>query len=89
MLVSEIGQVGTHLDGFTHQAIGDSVYNCSKVEDIQSRGGFTKLGIEKVGTLITRGILIDVAGLKGGGELIVLARRAGGECNIGERCPTT
>ena len=27
--------------------------------------GFTRLGIEHVGTLITRGVLIDVAALKG------------------------
>ena len=65
VLISEIGQVGTQLDGFAHQTIGDSAYNCYKVEEIQSRGGFTKLGIEKVGTLVTRGVLIDVAGLKG------------------------
>jgi kynurenine formamidase len=65
VLVSEIGQVGTQLDGFAHQTIADKIYNCFKVDDISSRGGFTKVGIEKVGTLITRGILIDVAGLKG------------------------
>ena len=65
VLISEIGQVGTQLDGFAHQTIADKIYNCFKVDDISSRGGFTKVGIEKVGTLITRGILIDVAGLKG------------------------
>ena len=65
LLISEIGQVGTQLDGFTHQTIGDSLYNCFKVSDISTRGGFTKMGIEKVGTMITRGVLIDVAGLKG------------------------
>jgi len=65
VVISEIGQVGTQLDGFAHQTIGDSLYNCNKQEDISSRGGFTKLGIEKVGTLMTRGVLIDVAALKG------------------------
>src|SRR5882724_202096 len=66
LLVSEIGQVGTQLDGFAHQSIEYSHYNCFKTDDIQTRGGFTKLGIEKVGgTMITRGVLIDVAGLKG------------------------
>jgi kynurenine formamidase len=29
-----------------------------------SRTGFTKLGVEQVGALITRGVLIDVAALK-------------------------
>jgi kynurenine formamidase len=65
LVVTELGQVGTQLDGFTHQTIEDKVYNCHKVDDISSRGGFTKLGIEKVGALITRGVLVDVAGLKG------------------------
>jgi len=35
------------------------------MDDIATRTGFTKVGIEKVGTLITRGVLIDVAALKG------------------------
>jgi kynurenine formamidase len=65
LVVSEIGQVGTQLDGFAHQTIDDKVYNCFKVDDIATRGGFTKLGIEKVGALITRGVLIDVAAAKG------------------------
>ncbi len=65
VLISEIGQVGTQFDGFAHQTIEDKVYNCFKVDDIASRGGFTKVGIEKVGSLITRGVLIDVAALKG------------------------
>src|SRR5262249_16867888 len=65
LLISEIGQVGTQFDGFAHQSIENSHYNCFKTEDITTRTGFTKLGIEKVGTLMTRGVLIDVAGLKG------------------------
>jgi kynurenine formamidase len=65
IVVSEIGQVGTQFDGFAHQSIEYSHYNCHKTDDIQSRGGFTKLGIETVGTIMTRGVLIDVAGLKG------------------------
>ena len=64
-MLSEIGQVGTQFDGFSHQTIGDSMYNCFKVEETATRTGFTKLGIENVGTLITRGVLIDVAALKG------------------------
>jgi len=65
VLLSEIGQVGTQLDGFAHQTIEDKVYNCFKMDDIATRTGFTKVGIEKVGTLMTRGVLIDVAALKG------------------------
>jgi kynurenine formamidase len=35
------------------------------MDEIVTRNGFTKLGMEKVGTLMTRGVLIDIAGLKG------------------------
>jgi len=65
IVLSEIGQVGTQFDGFAHQTIGDSLYNCFKQDEITGRTGFTKLGIENVGALVTRGVLIDVAGLKG------------------------
>lgn len=65
IVISEIGQVGTQLDAFSHQSIENSLYNCIKVDESATRGGFTRLGVEKVGALITRGVMIDVAGLKG------------------------
>jgi kynurenine formamidase len=65
IVLAEIGQVGTQFDGFAHQTFGDSLYNCFKLDDIATRDGFTKLGIENVGALMTRGVLIDVAALKG------------------------
>lgn len=65
IVFTEIGQVGAQFDGLTHQTIGDTLYNCVKVADVATRTGFTKLGVENVGSLITRGVLIDVAALKG------------------------
>jgi kynurenine formamidase len=65
LVVSEIGQVGTQFDGFAHQTHGNSLYNCFKQDDITTRTGFTKLGIQNVGALVTRGVMIDVAGYKG------------------------
>ena len=65
LIVSELGQTGTQFDAFAHQMWGDSFYNCFKQKDIATRTGFKKLGIEHVGSLIARGVLIDVAGLKG------------------------
>jgi kynurenine formamidase len=65
MVLAEMGQVGTQFDGFAHQSHEDSHYNCVKTGDIETRGGFKKFGMEKVGTLMTRGVLIDVAALKG------------------------
>ena|SRR5436190_2345028 len=65
MVLSEIGQVGTQFDGFAHQSHEDSHYNCVKTGDISTRGGFTKFGMDKIGMLMTRGVLLDIAGLKG------------------------
>lgn len=65
IVISEIGHVGTQFDGFAHQTIGASLYNCVSVDDVSTRTGFTKLGVENVGMLMTRGVLIDVAALKG------------------------
>ena len=65
IVIAEIGQVGTQFDGFAHQTIGDSLYNCFSMDEASTRTGFTKLGVENVGTLMTRGVLIDVAASKG------------------------
>jgi hypothetical protein len=64
-VTGEIGQVGTQLDGFAHQTIGDKLYNCFKLDDVAARNGFEKLGIQNTGALVTRGLLIDIAALKG------------------------
>src|SRR5882757_408764 len=65
LVVTELGQIGTQIDAFAHQMWGDSFYNCFKLGDIGTRGGFKKLGAEHIGSLVTRGVLIDVAALKG------------------------
>ena len=65
IVTAEIGQVGTQLDAFPHQMIANTMYNCIKLEDVETRDGFTRLGVEKVGMIFTRGVMIDVAGLKG------------------------
>lgn len=65
LVVSEIGQVGTQFDGFAHQTHEDGHYNCVKTGDIETRGGFKKFGMDKVGMLMARGVLLDIAGLKG------------------------
>ena len=65
MLTGEFGQIGTQFDGFAHQSHGDSHYNCFKTSEIATRNGFTKLGVQNAPTFFTRGVLIDVAALKG------------------------
>ena len=65
LVATELGQVGTQFDGFSHQSIGDTLYNCFRVSETLTRAGFTQLGIENVGMLMTRGVLLDIARLKG------------------------
>ena len=65
LVITELGQVGTQFDGFAHQSIGNDLYNCFQIDEIATRTGFTNLGVEKVGALMTRGVLIDVAAAKG------------------------
>jgi kynurenine formamidase len=65
MFTGEFGQIGTQFDGFAHQSHGDSHYNCFKTSEIATRTGFTKLGVQNAPTFFTRGVLIDVAALKG------------------------
>lgn len=69
LVVTELGQVGTQLDGFAHQAIGESLYNCFTMNEVATRTGFTRLGIQNVGAIITRGVLLDIAALRNGAML--------------------
>jgi kynurenine formamidase len=62
---AEIGQVGTQFDGLGHIGVGDLFYNGNDRADFSKPDGLTKLGIENVGPLVTRGVLIDVAAFKG------------------------
>src|SRR5829696_8378727 len=65
IVISEIGQVGTQFDGFAHQTHENSHYNCFKTDENATRTGFLKYGVHTVGAVFTRGVLIDVAALKG------------------------
>jgi len=62
---AEIGQVGTQFDGLGHIGVGDLFYNGHDRADFSRGDGLTKLGIENVGALTTRGVLVDVAAFKG------------------------
>jgi kynurenine formamidase len=69
LVSGEIGQVGTQFDGLGHVGVrvgGDDVfYNGNKLSEFGDTYGLKKLGIEIVGPIFTRGVLIDVAGLQG------------------------
>jgi len=65
LVSGEIGQIGTQFDGLGHLGIGDLFYNGNNRQQFATADGLTKLGIENVGPLFTRGVLIDVAKYKG------------------------
>ncbi len=65
LVVTELGQVGTQFDMFSHQGIDGLLYNCVPITAVATRTGFQKLGIETIGSLFARGVLIDVAAFKG------------------------
>jgi kynurenine formamidase len=64
-IVSSTSQLGTHLDGLNHIQIGDRCYNGHSVSEIVEAHGTNKLGIETVPQIVTRGVLLDIAALKG------------------------
>lgn len=65
----ELGQIGTQFDGLGHFGIGDRFYNGTRATDFAQPDGLTRLGIEQVGPIVTRGVLIDVAAFKGVAQL--------------------
>ena len=75
LVSSQIGQVGTQFDGLGH--IGtrvdgeDLFYNGFKRSEFGTATGLTRLGVENVGPIFTRGVLIDVAAYKGVDRLAV------------------
>jgi kynurenine formamidase len=73
-ICAEIGQVGTQFDGLTHigtrmtmadGATQDVYYNGFTGDEILGTYGMRELGIEKIKPIVTRGVLIDIAGYKG------------------------
>lgn len=61
--------VGTHIDALGHFSIGDRLYNGLSAEETVTDWGLAQLGIEQAPAMITRGVLLDVAGLDGGVHL--------------------
>jgi kynurenine formamidase len=69
LVSTELGQVGTQFDGLGHVGTaidGDYVfYNGLKLSEFGTAYGLNKLGIENVGAIFTRGVLLDVVRYKG------------------------
>jgi kynurenine formamidase len=56
---------GTHLDTLNHIGYGQKIFNGFENTKHLGNKGWTKAGADKIPPIITRGILIDVAGEKG------------------------
>ncbi len=56
---------GTHIDALNHLGRGEKIFNGYAASTYLSDKGWTKAGADTVPPIITRGILIDVAGEKG------------------------
>ena len=65
-LVSGTMQLGTHLDALSHLQMEDRGYGGFSVSELAGTAGVTKLGVETVPQIVTRGWLVDAAGLQPG-----------------------
>lgn len=63
LLVSPHGTT-THIDALAHLWRDDVLYNGHSAQRVRSYGA-TRCGIDKLGPVVTRGVLLDVAGLFG------------------------
>jgi kynurenine formamidase len=57
--------VGTQLNGIGHIGIDYTYYNGNKAADFVTVEGVTKLGLEKVPPMVTRGVVLDMVGYYG------------------------
>jgi Putative cyclase len=57
-------QIATQLDNLNHIGVGAMFYNGFKGPDIAGDSGTKALGNEHMGPIVTRGILLDIVGLK-------------------------
>jgi kynurenine formamidase len=58
---------GTHIDAFCHQALDMTLYGgVSVTPAVQTPSGFTQHGIDTVPPILARGVLLDLAALRGG-----------------------
>ena len=75
MFSGEIGQVGSQFDGLGHISIkvGNDIryYNGFTQDQVGGAYGLQKLGIQNLGPIFTRGIMLDIATIKGVDRLAI------------------
>ncbi|WP_420566614.1 cyclase family protein [Thalassovita sp.] len=57
--------IGSQIDGLGHVGRAHEYYNGNKGADFAQPGGLTKLGVENIPPIVARGVVLDIAGLKG------------------------
>ncbi len=57
--------IGSQIDGLGHMGINHVYYNGNHAADFVTPKGLTKLSIDKLPPIVSRGILLDIAKLKG------------------------
>lgn len=66
--------IGTHIDALCHAWCDGRLFNNYREDTIRSTSGATRLGVEKMPPVVTRGVLLDVVALRGrplgGGEVV-------------------
>jgi kynurenine formamidase len=58
-------QAGTHWDALAHVSYEGNLYNGVKSSEVISAAGAARMGIDKITTIVSRGVLLDVAKAKG------------------------
>jgi kynurenine formamidase len=58
--------IGTHIDALCHAWYDDALYNGFPGSGTRSTSGATRCGIDKMGPIVGRGVLLDIAGAQGG-----------------------
>lgn len=57
-------QIATQIDGLAHVGVGEMFYNGFRGPEIAATHGTKKLGNEHMGPIVTRGVVLDIIGLK-------------------------
>ena len=63
--VSGTSQMGTHMDSLNHLQIGDRLYNGHRLGEVAEEYGTNRLGIDALPQIVTRGLMLDVAAVRG------------------------
>lgn len=66
--------IGTHIDALCHAWCDSRMFNNYREDTMRSTTGATRLGVDKMPPVVTRGVLLDVVALRGrtleGGEVV-------------------